>query len=187
MNFLLPTKPAAWHLDLVLSCHWGKWSSATCSNGLQWCISWVMCVLLDNTSSLQAFNQDKCHVAKKKKESKRGGSRWESNPGHLWLETPLFCHFRFPLFSPHNIYIHLFPVWGKMLWAFNQDAAAQQRSFNCLQKPSFRSEKLNTIQNINHSSYHAQRTTGVKNCYLCLSYEFQTPLQCTKKGYGVRS
>ena len=104
---------------------------------------------------------------RKKKESKRGGSRWESNPGHLWLEPPLFCHFRFPLFSPHNIYIHLFPVWGKMLWAFNQDVS--KRYFNCLQKPSFRSEKLNTIQNINHSSYVSCTTRDMSKKLLFVS------------------
>ena len=33
----------------------------------------------------------RCHEAEIE-ESKKAGSHQESNPGHLWLETPVFCH-----------------------------------------------------------------------------------------------
>ena len=34
-------------------------------------------------------NEFRCYEAKWK-----GDSHWESNPGHLWLESPLVCHFQ---------------------------------------------------------------------------------------------
>ena len=33
----------------------------------------------------------RCYEAKIE-ESEKAGSRWESNPGHLWLEPPVLCH-----------------------------------------------------------------------------------------------
>ena len=44
-------------------------------------------------------------------DSEKAGSRRELNPGHLWGSTPGDCWpFHFPLFSPHNIEVHLFPA-----------------------------------------------------------------------------
>ena len=88
------------------------------------------------STSAQFVNELGCYEAKRE-ESKKTGGWQESNPGHLWLELasalPLshdgqtttnlhnpLCGCRlsnFPLFSPHNIQIHLFPAWGKMLSA----------------------------------------------------------------------
>ena len=33
----------------------------------------------------------RCYEAKIE-ESEKAGSRWESNPGHPWLEPPVLCH-----------------------------------------------------------------------------------------------
>ena len=62
---------------------------------------------------------------------KKAGSCRELNPGHLWLEPPVLCHWAMTagqpptltiLFSPHSIQIHLFPAWGKMLSAIMETA-----------------------------------------------------------------
>ena len=37
------------------------------------------------------INEFRCYEAKIE-ESEKAGSHRESNPGHLWLETPVFCH-----------------------------------------------------------------------------------------------
>ena len=37
------------------------------------------------------INELGCYEAKIE-ESEKVGSRWELNPGHLWLEPPVFCH-----------------------------------------------------------------------------------------------
>ena len=37
------------------------------------------------------INEFRCYEAKIE-ESEKAGSRRESNPGHLWLEPPVLCH-----------------------------------------------------------------------------------------------
>ena len=38
------------------------------------------------------INEFRCYEAKTEESEKGPGSRRESNPGHLWLEPPVLCH-----------------------------------------------------------------------------------------------
>ena len=37
------------------------------------------------------INEFRCYEVKTE-ETEKAGSRWESNPGHLWLVQPVLCH-----------------------------------------------------------------------------------------------
>ena len=53
------------------------------------------------------------------------GEKWK---GRQLLGVRGCRPFYFPLFLPHNIWIPLFPAWGKMLWAFSVKEAGYKRS-----------------------------------------------------------
>ena len=65
-----------------------------CSVGIGLCIYHPYLVsIVFSMRSLHPFyiNEFRCYEAKIE-ESEKGGSRQESNPGHLWLEPPVLCH-----------------------------------------------------------------------------------------------
>ena len=48
-------------------------------------------VMTFDAQSILPQAEFRCYEAKME-ESEKGGSRQESNPGHLWLEPPVLCH-----------------------------------------------------------------------------------------------
>ena len=73
--------------------------------------------------------------------------------------------FHFPLFSPHNSQFHLFPVWGKILWAFRVRKPLSMGSF--LMERIFRSTPNRVL------TAHAQWLPGVwlrHQYHLCSTY-----------------
>ena len=48
-------------------------------------------IWISKFDSFVVIKKFRCYVAKIE-ESEKAGIRWESNPGHLWLEPPVLCH-----------------------------------------------------------------------------------------------
>ena len=77
--FWVSTKQTKTAIHVNLKLETGKqklypWKEKICSN--EWFINSV--------------NEFRCYEVKQRKV-KKAGSRWESSPGHLWLEPPVLC------------------------------------------------------------------------------------------------
>ena len=59
--------------------------------GLTVFVNWLSASIAVNAQSILLHAGNKCYEAKIE-ESEKAGSCWELNPGHLWLEPPVLCH-----------------------------------------------------------------------------------------------
>ena len=74
-----------------------------------------------NHSKALLINEFRCYEVKIE-ESEKAGSCRELNPGHLWLEPPVLCHWATTARQPQTLtilYMYFRLSWlnGQMLWA----------------------------------------------------------------------
>ena len=72
-----------------------------------------------NTQHVQ-YSEHSCFMCWKWRKVKKAGSHRESNPGHLWLETPVLCHWATSSRQPPPPTVSkflLFRIVGVSLWS----------------------------------------------------------------------